>query len=42
MLFALSAYILVFQEVCVLGFSQGSRLCDGVSDLLWKLDHVQF
>lgn len=40
--YLLSAYILVFQEVCILGFSQGSRLCDGVSDLLWKLDHLQF
>ena len=40
--YLLSAYILVFQEVCILGFSQGSWLCDGVSDLLWKLDHVQF
>lgn len=42
MLFALPAYFLVFQKVCVLGFSQGSWLCNVGRDLLWKLDHIQF
>lgn len=42
MLFALPAYFLVFQKVCVLGFSQGSWLGDVGRDLLWKSDHIQF
>lgn len=42
MLFALSACILVFQKVSICGLSRGSRLCNGIRDLLWTLDCKQF